>query len=319
MHLDHRTQDNPVTYERDEIMLRMCNKFRIYPEDDGLISRSKLCSLGDVDIGTFSGAPHTGIAWNSGRDFDEDYYFFIFLSAGEAEIWNNQYRISIRDGQGVFLKKRDIFKYNISRSNHILVKFPVRYLHNMSTVNLDGFIFDRNLEWTDLVRNSVEIIAKMETLYQNVADFGKMNILSGIMMLLDEAGFKTPRKSIPAIRASEMITSLNEYWYDKNIDAKAFSRAHNMSVRSLHLCFSEANTSFGSELMRARVKNAARLIQNPFFKHTPLIEIALKCGFADDSHFRKRFKEEMGVTPSEYRLRSTREPRRAARKHVGLI
>jgi AraC-like DNA-binding protein len=39
---------------------------------------------------------------------------------------------------------------------------------------------------------------------------------------------------------------------------------------------------------------------------TPLSEIALLCGFADQSHFSAVFKREVGVTPSRFRDMSSR-------------
>ena len=51
-------------------------------------------------------------------------------------------------------------------------------------------------------------------------------------------------------------------------------------------------------LMQRRVARAQNLLGS---SDLPLSEIAIACGFADQSHFSRRFKERVGVTPSRYR------------------
>ena len=304
MHLETTLLECAVIYERDEILSRMCNKFRIYCQDTNYRSTSKLCSLGDVDVGVFSGAEHSGVAVNKTKKALDDEFFFIIINDGEAEVRNSQHRINLSGGQGAFLQKKDVFKYTISRSNHFLVKFPGRYIHGIPKSDVDGFVFDITHKWAETLRQSINLIVQMNSFDKTSSQFAKINILSGIMLLLEDAGFSSNENIRHSLKVDSFIRSMNDYWYNKKIDAKTFASLHNMSARTLHLCFASSNTTFGTELIKARVKNAAQVIQNPFFKHTPLIEIALQCGFSDDSHFRKRFKEVMGITPSEYRLRS---------------
>lgn len=51
-------------------------------------------------------------------------------------------------------------------------------------------------------------------------------------------------------------------------------------------------------LMRYRVERAAELLANPAH---PMIDIALACGFADQPHFTRVFKDIRGVTPKAWR------------------
>ena len=46
-----------------------------------------------------------------------------------------------------------------------------------------------------------------------------------------------------------------------------------------------------------RIQHARRLLD----KETPLSEIALHLGFADQSHFQRAFKQRVAVNPGEYR------------------
>jgi AraC family transcriptional regulator len=51
-------------------------------------------------------------------------------------------------------------------------------------------------------------------------------------------------------------------------------------------------------VLQRRIERAKRLLRDT---ETPLVEIALSCGFASQSHFASVFRRQVGVTPREYR------------------
>jgi AraC family transcriptional regulator len=59
--------------------------------------------------------------------------------------------------------------------------------------------------------------------------------------------------------------------------------------------------SVGEYLRKRRVEHACHLIAN---SELTLCEIALTCGFADQSHFSKTFKRQIGLTPAHFRTLS---------------
>jgi AraC-like DNA-binding protein len=65
--------------------------------------------------------------------------------------------------------------------------------------------------------------------------------------------------------------------------ARAFRRSHGCSITAFR--------------RRARVRRAAELL----IAGAPLVDVALESGFADQSHFCRIFRTEMGVTPSAFR------------------
>ena len=50
-------------------------------------------------------------------------------------------------------------------------------------------------------------------------------------------------------------------------------------------------------LMRARVEHAMTLLRQP---NQPILEIALACGFVDQSHFTRVFVQRVGLTPRSW-------------------
>lgn len=77
--------------------------------------------------------------------------------------------------------------------------------------------------------------------------------------------------------------------------------SHQLGIHPVHLSRDFPKyfrCSLGDYIRRLRVAKALSLMANP---KTDLTEIAFACGFADQSHFTRCFRERIGVTPSAYR------------------
>jgi len=77
--------------------------------------------------------------------------------------------------------------------------------------------------------------------------------------------------------------------------------ATELNIHPVHLCrqfpkYFKCN--FGEYVRRLKVEKALTLLHNPEF---PLTEIAIDCGFSDQSHFIRCFKEITNDTPLQYR------------------
>jgi AraC family transcriptional regulator len=74
-----------------------------------------------------------------------------------------------------------------------------------------------------------------------------------------------------------------------------------VGVHPVHLCRefrTHYGTTIGDFVRRRRVERACVLLRDP---NRPLAEVALECGFADQSHFSAVFKRFIGATPAEFR------------------
>ena len=82
-----------------------------------------------------------------------------------------------------------------------------------------------------------------------------------------------------SIGALAGIVGLSKYYF-----ARAFKQSEGLTPHDY--------------LLQCRVRRAQELLANT---DLPLSEIALASGFSDQSHFARRFRERLGVTPSSYR------------------
>ena len=69
-----------------------------------------------------------------------------------------------------------------------------------------------------------------------------------------------------------------------------------------HVYKKEKGRGIMEDLARIRIKKAKQLLK---YSSDPIQEIAALCGFDSPSYFGKRFRELVGCTPTEYRMRHT--------------
>ena len=74
-----------------------------------------------------------------------------------------------------------------------------------------------------------------------------------------------------------------------------------ISRRYLVSLFQSVGTTFNTELMRVRLDKGAEMLREQRFHSLSVMEISLRCGFSDASHFSKRFKERFDMPPAAYR------------------
>lgn len=115
-------------------------------------------------------------------------------------------------------------------------------------------------------------------------------------------GFAIRSRASRAIKPPSWLKRAYELLNDRcNQDITVAEIAVTVGVHPLHLARTFRkffNCSPGEYLRKRRIELASDLLQNS--KKT-LVEIALACGFADQSQFTRSFKQITGTTPSDFR------------------
>lgn len=73
------------------------------------------------------------------------------------------------------------------------------------------------------------------------------------------------------------------------------------SPGAVHAALRAMGTSFGTLAMDMRLSQAALLLRSPLSAHQTITALALSVGFADLSHFSRRFHQRFGQSPRAYR------------------
>ena len=74
-----------------------------------------------------------------------------------------------------------------------------------------------------------------------------------------------------------------------------------ISVRYLHWLFKQTNETVIQFLTRKRIELAQLLLVSSSKSTFNVTEIAFMCGFNDSTHFSRRFKQQVGISPSQFR------------------
>ncbi|KUR79582.1 AraC family transcriptional regulator [Novosphingobium sp. FSW06-99] len=124
--------------------------------------------------------------------------------------------------------------------------------------------------------------------------------LAGFMMLMFQ-GFEVQTTSYKQKLIRSLVRSIQANHYDPEITPAMIASQHRISKRYLHALLATAGTTFGRELLHARIERARSMLEDERYRFTAVNEIAMKCGFLDPAHFTRRFRTLQGRTPSEYR------------------
>lgn len=109
---------------------------------------------------------------------------------------------------------------------------------------------------------------------------------------------KSGREIIPGSEFGPVLAFMRDH-YHQAISNRQLARQAHMSVRAFERKF---RTSFRltpqKYLRKLQLRMASRAL---VYTAQPLAEVAVSCGFADQSHFTREFRGHFGRTPREYR------------------
>ena len=129
--------------------------------------------------------------------------------------------------------------------------------------------------------------------------FNRRNVVIGI------AGVKRPfEQTATASGGHERLLKVLQYvstHYGEELVVADLAQHANLSVSQLHREFARRfNITPNRYLREVRIGVARHMLES---SQKPLSEIAIECGFYDQSHFSRQFKASTGLSPSDYRGR----------------
>jgi len=105
---------------------------------------------------------------------------------------------------------------------------------------------------------------------------------------------------------ASLIQTLREQLENPDLSPTAVAAAHGISKRTLHYAFASGHTTFAERLMQLRLSRAREMLQDPSSAELAIEDVAARCGFGDPSHFARRFRQQFGQPPLQFRRAALR-------------
>jgi AraC family transcriptional activator of tynA and feaB len=109
--------------------------------------------------------------------------------------------------------------------------------------------------------------------------------------------------SLSVARRERVRSYVEAHLHDPKLTPTSAARTLGMSARYIHHVFSEGGETLGRYILRRRLEECARALDDLAQRGQTATEIAFRHGFNDASHFGRVFRERYGLTPAEYRRR----------------
>jgi AraC-like DNA-binding protein len=109
-----------------------------------------------------------------------------------------------------------------------------------------------------------------------------------------------PEESLP----TRILAYVGQHLTDPDLRPSTVAVAHSISVRQLYNVCAEAGLSLEQEIIARRLEAARAELARPASLHRPIAVVARRWGFADPTHFGRRFRGAYGTTPSDWRRSS---------------
>lgn len=98
-----------------------------------------------------------------------------------------------------------------------------------------------------------------------------------------------------------LLAVMRRHLADPELSPKTLAERLQISVRTVHKRFEDADTTFGQWLLDNRLQACRRALADPQQAGFTISQIAFGWGFNDLSHFSKTFKTRFGLSPLQYR------------------
>ncbi|HLL54424.1 MAG TPA: helix-turn-helix domain-containing protein [Myxococcaceae bacterium] len=131
-----------------------------------------------------------------------------------------------------------------------------------------------------------------------------------LLALAGNARFKKAPADAPSVheaRRQQIKTHVELNLSDSSLNAKRVAKDFRISLRYLYSVFSGGDQTFRQWITSRRLERCRADLANPAMSDEKILNIATNWGFADHTHFTRKFKEAYGMTPSEWREEALRK------------
>jgi AraC family transcriptional activator of tynA and feaB len=235
-------------------------------------------------------------------------FLLVHQREGEFELDHYGQTSLLRGGDCVLVDAREPYRVHCPRVTCCLVlQLPLQWLRAWlpQPEVMAGRVLHPDNGW------SAALSAALAALHPNgLSDLALPPgvVAEQFVSLLALAGGPIATHSLrPEPLTDQLLRLLRDRYHEIGLTPTAVASDLGISPRYLHHLFAKRATTFGRELALVRLERARVLLNDRRYADTPIGDVASRCGFAEASHFARRFRNSYGLSPSDYRRRSRRE------------
>lgn len=233
-------------------------------------------------------------------------YLLVLQYAGNGCYRHAGRQVTLDSGDMVLLDMSQRFDLTFSNVHHELVWMlpretlaPLLVKPEQVTAGISG-----RYGLGALLAGSMRMIAgeagRLDTVSQRSLRLHLCNLAAltlGATLAVEEARWKTYRME----RRHQILTYIEVHLRENDLTAERVARDLKMSRRWLHELFSDDGTTFATWVVRRRIEECRRLLEDPRQDHISISAIAFRHGFNDLSTFYRQFRAHCGARPRDVR------------------
>ena len=100
---------------------------------------------------------------------------------------------------------------------------------------------------------------------------------------------------------AQLMHTLRHRLHETDLSPLNVAKEHNISIRSVHYAFAHARATFIERPTGLRLSSAHRTLSDDRLVDLPVAEVAVRCGSVDPRHSARRFRQQFGQSPSQFR------------------
>jgi AraC-like DNA-binding protein len=233
----------------------------------------------------------------------ENFFYLLYMRSGHMGVAQRGREAVIAPGNCLLVNSREPYRFSLpDRNNCLSVQIPQHWLRTWLPHPDDAAVItlaDHCL-WGATLASALGNL-QSDALGDIALPFGVVADQIGAMLALAAGCQETSMTRSGASLLGRLTRTIEERSTDPTIDPASVAAEHNISKRYLHLVLAHGGTSFGAALIEARLRRAKAMLEDRRFARTSIADIAWRSGFANPSHFARRFRQRFGVAPGNFR------------------
>lgn len=129
--------------------------------------------------------------------------------------------------------------------------------------------------------------------------------IGALFALMSQPAAASERPGVQALLA-RLRGLMREGFEDPDFSPQILADRAGISKRYVHQVLADSGSTFGRELIELRLGRAKQMLADPRYGAWTVAQVAMECGFSDQSHFARRFRQRYGVAPSSERSTNRR-------------